>query len=206
MFGQTEVVPCALSAQQHLPNGTEAERKRLLSVGQPYPNMAVKVVDEQGEECPEGVAGELLAQGVAMFRGYWNNSVASAETLRNGWVHTGDMARIEDGFIYLVDRKKDVIISGGENIYSREVEEAVLQHPKVSECAIIGIPDDKWMEVVCAIVVLKPNARLGESELIEHCKQLLASYKKPRKVIFVDELPKLVTGKIDKKVLRKQYG
>ncbi|KJS06221.1 MAG: AMP-dependent synthetase [Gammaproteobacteria bacterium BRH_c0] len=206
LFGQTEVVPCALTPQQHRPLGTDQERKQLLSIGQPYPNMEVKVIDENGADCPDGVAGELLARGVAMFRGYWNNSVASASTLRNGWVHTGDVARIEDGFIYLVDRKKDVIISGGENIYSREVEEAVLQHHAVSECAAIGIPDEKWLEIVCAVVVLKNAAPLTAEDLIEHTRQLLASYKKPRKVIFVDELPKLVTGKIDKKALRKHYS
>lgn len=206
MFGQTEVVPCALSSQQHLPNGTEQERKRLLSIGQPYPNMAVKIIDHNGNECPQGEAGELLAQGVAMFRGYWNNSVATANTLRNGWVHTGDVARIEDGFIYLVDRKKDVIISGGENIYSREVEEAVLQHSSVSECAVIAVPDPKWGETVCAIVVLKNNQQASAENIINHSRQLIASYKKPKQVIFVTELPKLVTGKIDKKSLRKQFS
>ena len=206
LFGQTEVVPAALSALQHNPDGTEVERARLTSIGQPYPNMEIKIIDEAGEECPVNEPGELLARGVAMFRGYWNNSVATVETLRDGWVHTGDMARVdEDGFIYLVDRKKDVIISGGENVYSREVEEAILQHPDVSECAVIGIADDKWGEVVCALVVTRPGRSLSEQDIVGHTREFIASYKKPKRVEFLDQLPKLVTGKVDKKALRKRY-
>jgi acyl-CoA synthetase (AMP-forming)/AMP-acid ligase II len=206
MFGQTEVIPCTLSSQQHMPQGSAEERKRLLSIGQPLPNMAVKIVDDNGEECLEGTAGELLAKGVGMFRGYWNNSVATAETLRDGWVHTGDIARIENGYVYLVDRKKDVIISGGENIYSREVEEALLRHTSVAECAVIGVADPEWGEAVCAVLVLKAGGSVSSEEIVSHCQSQIASYKKPKRVVFVDELPKLITGKIDKKFLRAQFS
>jgi acyl-CoA synthetase (AMP-forming)/AMP-acid ligase II len=206
LFGQTEICMFCLSSEQHRPNGSEQERKQLTSVGQPYPNLQAKILDDDGNECPEGVAGEIVARSGAMFRGYWNNSKATVETLRDGWVHSGDMGRIENGFLYLVDRKKDMIISGGENIYSREVEEAVIQHPAISECAVIGQPDPKWGENVCAIVTLKPGASVSEDELIEHCKNLIASYKKPKRVIVVESLPKLVTGKINKLALRASYA
>ena len=194
-----------MSSEQHKPNGTEQERKQLTSVGQPYPNLQARIIDEDGNDVPEGEAGEIVARSGAMFRGYWNNSKATVETLRDGWVHSGDMGRIEDGFLYLVDRKKDMIISGGENIYSREVEEAVIQHQAIAECAVIGLPDPKWGENVCAVVTLKTNASIEEQALIEHCKSLIASYKKPKKVIVVDELPKLVTGKVNKVALRDMF-
>ena len=207
LFGQTEICMFCLSSQQHKPEGTEAERKQLMSVGQPYPNLQARIVNDDGDEVPMGEAGEIIARSGAMFRGYWNNSAATIETLRDGWVHTGDMGRIdEDGFLYLVDRKKDMIISGGENIYSREVEEAVIQHQSISECAVIGIPDVKWGESVAAIVVAKAGCMVTEKDIIEHCKKLIASYKKPKKVIVVDELPKLVTGKVNKVELRGRYS
>ncbi|MFA5493997.1 MAG: long-chain-fatty-acid--CoA ligase [Porticoccaceae bacterium] len=207
LFGQTEICMFCLSPLQHKPNGSEAERRQLTSVGQPYPNLEAKILDDDGNECPPGEPGEIVARSGAMFRGYWNNSAATVETLRNGWVHTGDMGRIDaDGFLYLVDRKKDMIISGGENIYSREVEETLLQHPAVSEAAVIGVPDAKWGENVCAVLVLKNGAEAGEDDIVHHCQSLIASYKKPKQVYFVAELPKLVTGKINKMALRHQYA
>lgn len=206
LFGQTEICMFCLSSEQHRPNGTAQERKQLTSVGQPYPNLQVRIIDDDGHDCPDGVAGEIVARSGAMFRGYWNNSAATVETLRDGWVHSGDMGRIEEGFLYLVDRKKDMIISGGENIYSREVEEAVIQHPAVSECAVIGQPDPKWGENVCAIITVKNQATVSEQDIIDHCKTLIASYKKPKRVIISDELPKLVTGKINKVALRERYN
>jgi len=142
-----------------------------------------------------------------MFRGYWNNSIATAEAVRDGWYHTGDIGRFdEDGFLYLVDRKKDMIISGGENIYSREVEEAILTHPAVSEVAVIGLPDLTWGETVCAVIVLVPGKTATESEIIQHTRPLIASYKKPGTVRFVAALPKIASGKEDKKVLRTEYA
>ena len=207
LFGQTEICMFCLSSLQHKPEGTEEERRWLTSVGQPYPNLQAKILDDNGNELPLGEAGEIVARSGAMFRGYWNNSIATMDTLREGWVHTGDMGRFdENGFLYLVDRKKDMIISGGENIYSREVEEAVIQHESVSECAVIGSPDPKWGENVMAIVVAKDGYIVQEKEIIDHCKSLIASYKKPKIVKVVDSLPKLVTGKVNKVALREQYA
>ncbi|MES2258530.1 MAG: long-chain-fatty-acid--CoA ligase [Pseudomonadota bacterium] len=207
LYGQTEICMFALSPGQHRPNGSEQDKVRLGSVGNPYPNLRAKVVDEDGNECAIGQPGEIVAQSGAMFRGYWNNHVATIETLRDGWCHTGDMGKIdEDGYLYLVDRKKDMIISGGENIYSREVEEAILQHPAVSECAVIGLADEKWGEAVCAVVILKAGQQASESAIIEHTRDRIASYKKPKRVIVVGTLPKLVTGKINKIALRQEYA
>jgi acyl-CoA synthetase (AMP-forming)/AMP-acid ligase II len=207
LYGQSEICMFGLPPRMHRPNGSERERKWLTSVGKPYPNLEARVVDDGGNDCPPGVPGEIIARSVYMFRGYWNNHTATLETLRDGWCHTGDIGRLdEDGFLYLVDRKKDMIISGGENIYSREVENAVLQHDAVSECAVIGIPDEKWGESVCALVVLKAGRSATEAEIIEYSRTLIASYKKPKRVVFIDELPKLVTGKINKIELRQRFA
>jgi acyl-CoA synthetase (AMP-forming)/AMP-acid ligase II len=142
-----------------------------------------------------------------MLDGYWNNTPASIEALRGGWYHTGDIGVVdEQGYVFLIDRKKDMIISGGENVYSREVEETLAQHPAVLECAVIGVAHPKWVEVVKAVVVLRPRAKLTESELIAHCKQLIASYKCPKSIDFIAELPRLATGKLNKPELRARYA
>ncbi|PAU86097.1 AMP-dependent synthetase [Pseudomonas sp. WN033] len=207
LFGQSEICMFCLSTTQHRPDGSEVDRKRLGSVGKPYPNLQAKILDDDGNECPPNVPGEIVARSAAMFRGYWNNHPTSMETLRDGWVHTGDMGKFdEDGFLYLVDRKKDMIITGGENVYSREVEEALLQHPAVSECAVIGIPDPKWGENVCAVVTFAQGKSVTEKELIAHTRSLIASYKKPKTIIVVEALPKLVTGKVNKIELRQRYA
>ena len=140
------------------------------------------------------------------MKGYWNNTAATIETLRDGWMHTQDLGRLDgDGFLYVVDRKKDMIISGGENIYSWEVEEALRHHPAVAEAAVIAVPDPEWGEAVKACVVLREGMRAGQDELIAHCRTRIASYKKPRSVEFVAALPRLFNGKIDKKALRMPY-
>ena len=137
--------------------------------------------------------------------GYWNNHPATIEAIRDGWYHSGDLGYMdEEGFIFLVDRKKDMIISGGENIYSREVEEAIHQHAQVAESAVIGIPDEKWGEAVKAFVVRKPGAKVTEQELIDHCRTLIARYKCPRELEFIDELPRIASGKINKVALRER--
>lgn len=139
-----------------------------------------------------------------MFRGYWNDSVLTLATLRDGWVHSGDIGRFdEDGFLYIVDRKKDMIVSGGENIYSREVEDVLLTHPEVSEVAVVGVPHARWGEAVHAVVVRMEGSGLSEEALTAHCSERLASYKKPRSIAFAKVLPKLANGKIDKKALRR---
>ena len=140
------------------------------------------------------------------MEGYWRQPAASDEALRGGWFHTGDMATWnEDGYLLIVDRKKDIIVSGGENISSLEVEKAILAHPTVLEAGVIPVPDEKWGEVPLALVVLKPNAKATKAELIDFCRSRIAHYKCPRLVEFVDSLPKTGTGKILKKDLRKKY-
>lgn len=205
LYGQTEVFSSGLLREQHRPDGTEREKRWLTSVGQPFPNTLIRIVDDQGRDCPRGEAGEIVVKSAAMARGYWNSSAATLETFRDGWCHSGDVGIIdEDGMLYLVDRKKDVIVSGGENIYSREVEDAILAHPAVLECAVIGIPDKKWGESVCAVVVLREGEAADDEDLTRHCRTLIASYKKPRSFIYDLPIPKLPTGKVDKVSLRKR--
>lgn len=206
-YGQTEVIGTALYKSCHRPEGSERDQQLLTSIGLPFANTEVRVVDDNGNDCPNGEPGELLMKSTMMFRGYWNNHSATLETIKDGWCHTGDMVkRDEQGFLYLVDRKKDMIISGGENIYSREVEEAILQHEAVAEVAVIGMPDAKWGEAVCAVVILKPGEEVTEQRLIDHTKMLIASYKKPKLVHFVDELPRLPSGKVSKVQLRESFS
>jgi acyl-CoA synthetase (AMP-forming)/AMP-acid ligase II len=207
LYGQTEVFSSGLPRELHRPDGSDAEKRWLTSVGHPFPNTQIRIVDEEHRECAVGSAGEIIVKSAAMARGYWNNHAASIEGFRDGWCYTGDVGLIdEDGILYLVDRKKDVIISGGENIYSREVEDAVLTHPAIAECAVIGVQDEKWGESVCAVVVLRAGSQLSEADLIEYTRSLIASYKKPRCVVFAAELPKLPTGKINKVELRKRHS
>jgi len=149
-----------------------------------------------------GEAGELCIQSPTVMRGYWNNGPATLETLRGGWLHTGDIAAIDgEGYVHLKDRKKDVIISGGENIYSREVEAAIAEHPDVIDVAVVGSPDPKWGETVTAFVVSRSRA-LTEADIIAHSRTLIAGYKSPRKVFFVNDMPRLPSGKINKLSLR----
>ncbi len=208
MMGSSENCSIAfLPRSLHRPDGTAKEQARLLSVGFPYAGVGIRIVDEEGRDCPVNERGEVALKSPAMFRGYWNNSIATIESVRDGWYYSGDIGRFDDdGYLYLVDRKKDMIISGGENIYSREVEEAIVQHPAVFEVAVIGLPDETWGETVCAAVVLAAGASATEAELIEHTRSLIASYKKPRTIRFVSGLPKVASGKVDKKVLRAEFA
>ena len=165
-----------------------------------------KLLDDEGQECPPGKPGEVVVRSDMMFDGYWNNSVATLESIRNGWYYTGDIGVADDeGYIFLVDRKKDMIISGGENIYSREVEVALAEHAAVADVAVVGVPDPKWVEAVQAVVVLKSGAQATAAELIAHCRNLIAHYKCPKQVDFVNELPRLPSGKINKVELRARY-
>ncbi len=206
-FGQTEGIGTTLLAHQHRPDGTARDREILTSVGQASPRVNVRIVDDRGEDLPVGEVGEILLTSPGVMKGYWNNTAATIDTLRDGWVHTGDVGRLDsEGFLYLVDRKKDMIISGGENIYSREVEEAVITHGAVSEVAVIGVPDEKWGEVVKAVVVLRAGMSATAQDIIDHSRTLIAGYKRPRHVEFVDEIVKLPSGKIDKVRLRKLHG
>jgi acyl-CoA synthetase (AMP-forming)/AMP-acid ligase II len=207
LYGMTEGGGTTLHKRQHKPDGTPQDIKRLGSIGQAAPNVDVKIVDDNGDECATGTPGEILTRTASHMVGYWNNSAATVAALRDGWYHTGDLGYLDDeGFLFLVDRKKDVIISGGENIYSREVEEALATHPAVRDVAVIGVKDDYWGETVRAVVVTAAGQRVSESELIEHCKTLIASYKKPKSVVFAEDLPRLPSGKINKVVLRQSHG
>jgi acyl-CoA synthetase (AMP-forming)/AMP-acid ligase II len=207
LYGMTEGGGTTLHKRQHKPDGTPTDIKRLGSIGQAAPNVDIRIVDEEGHDLPIGQPGEILTRTATHFAGYWNNSAATLAALRNGWYHTGDLGYLdEEGFVYLVDRKKDMIVSGGENIYSREVEEAIASHPAVQDVAVIGVKDSYWGESVRAVVVLAPGKAATSEELIAHCKTEIASYKKPRSVVFVDELPRLPSGKINKVVLRQTCG
>ncbi|BAI74808.1 fatty-acyl-CoA synthase (plasmid) [Azospirillum sp. B510] len=207
-YGMTEANgPVAVLHQHEVdPNGTPDQIRRLASVGHVVPEIICRIVDDKGADCLIGQTGEILIQSPFHIRHYWNNSASSLDTVRDGWLHTGDMGyRDEEGYLFLVDRKKDMIISGGENIYSREVELAVLQHPVVADAAVIGVPDPKWVETVKAIVVLKPGMSVSETEIVHHCRSLIAGYKCPRSVDFVNELPRLSSGKVDKMRLRQRF-
>ncbi|MGQ9803468.1 MAG: acyl-CoA synthetase [Anaerolineae bacterium] len=185
----------------------EDVRRKPGSVGFPLFHIDVRVVREDGSECGPNEVGELIIRGPHVCAGYWNNPQATAQTIRNGWLYTGDLARYdEEGYYYIVGRLKDMIISGGENVYPAEVESILHAHPAVAEAALIGVPDEKWGEVGRAIVVLHPGAQVTAEEILTFCRERLASYKVPKSVIFVDELPKTGANKVDKERLRKLYG
>ncbi|MDD5312580.1 MAG: AMP-binding protein [Dehalococcoidia bacterium] len=184
--------------------GIENERK-VGAIGVPGFNWEIKIVDDKGNNLPCGQIGELLVKGDGVMKEYYKNPEKTAETIRKGWLYTGDMATMdEEGFIYLVDRKKDVIITGGENIYPVEVEDALHNYDKIYDVAVIGIPDERLGEIALAVVDPKPGIQITEEEILEFCKQNLARHKVPRKVIF-DKIPRNPTGKIEKPKLRAKY-
>jgi acyl-CoA synthetase (AMP-forming)/AMP-acid ligase II len=175
------------------------------AVGKPMSLVDIRVVDAHGNDCGIGEIGEIVVQGDQVTKGYFNNPEATAQAFADGWFHTGDLARKdEEGFLYIVDRAKDMIISGGENVYSSEVEGALYEHPDVLAAAVIGTPDEKWGEIVTAVVVRRPDTNLTAEDVVAQCKSRLASFKQPRKVVFVDQLPQTVSGKVQKHVLRDQ--
>jgi acyl-CoA synthetase (AMP-forming)/AMP-acid ligase II len=207
-YGQSEsaMTVCFLSKSDHVIQGESKSVARLASVGRPYSWVEVKLVDEKGEEVPPGEPGELIVRGDHNMMGYQNNPEETHKTLKNGWVHTRDIARIdEEGYVFLVDRKGDMIISGGENVYPGEVEQVLYEHPAVMEACVFGIPDERWGESVTAAVAPKPGMKVTENELIAHCKQRLARYKSPQKIVFFDSLPKSAMGKILRRELRAPY-
>lgn len=200
VYGCTEASPniTILKAKDSL-------RKRAC-VGPPLLFLEVRIVDDLDRDIPRGGVGELICRGPNVMKGYYKEQKGTREVLKGGWLHTGDLARMdEEGFIYIVDRKKDMIVSGGENIYPREIEEVLYHHPKIQEAAVIGVPDQVWGESVKAMVVLKKGEKMKEEEVIEYCKNNLAGYKKPRSVEFVEDLPRNPSGKVLKTVLREKY-
>jgi acyl-CoA synthetase (AMP-forming)/AMP-acid ligase II len=208
LFGQGEspMTISYLRKEEHLLKGTEDQMKRLTSAGIPRTNMEVKIFDENDHELPSGEMGEIVVRGEVIMKGYWKNPKATTETLRGGWLHTGDLGIMDEkGYVYILDRAKDMIISGGENIYSREIEDVILLHPAVHEVAVIGVPDETWGESVKAFVSLKKESKATEEEIVNFCKKYLASYKKPKSVEFIDEIPKNNYGKVIKRALREKY-
>lgn len=206
-YGMTETSArlTALSPEEHKrfssPGASNLERARLASAGRPIVGTEVRVVNQHGETCPPGEVGEIVARGPNVMVGYWGED--SSDALRGGWMHTGDLAFTDDeGYVFIVDRSKDMIISGGENVYSVEVERALYSHPDVLEAAVIGVADPKWGERVHAVIVLRDGARTTKEDLMNHCRDQIASYKIPRTIEFRDSLPKSGAGKTLKRELR----
>ncbi len=200
-YGLTEV-----SVNCFTLNPEDAIRK-VGSVGRPIFHLDARVVDPVGQDVGPGEIGELWLRGPTVCAGYWNNLEATREAISDGWFHTGDLARLDDeGYYYIVDRKKDMFISGGENVYPAEVERTLYEHPAVLECAVIGVPDERWGEVGCAVIVVRVGTMLTPGEVVHHCQQQLARYKVPKHVLFVDELPRNSGGKVLKPLLRNQFS
>jgi fatty-acyl-CoA synthase len=196
-FGMTETGPTVFLIDE------ENALSKAGSVGKPQLYVDVRIVDGQGRDVANGEAGELLVRGPAVTKGYWELPDVTAETIRDGWLHTGDVARRdEDGYYYIVDRLKDMYISGGENVYPAEVEAVLHSHPAVVEAAVVGVPHERWGEVGKAVVVPKPGERPTEAELLEFCNRKLARYKVPNSVAFVEALPRNAAGKVSKTYLR----
>jgi acyl-CoA synthetase (AMP-forming)/AMP-acid ligase II len=202
LYGQTEAIVSGLPRELHAVDGPHAD-VALRSVGFPFPGIRVRTVCDDGTDVPVGEPGEIVVQSDSLFRGYWDDRAATMATLRDGWCHTGDIGRFDErGLLYLVDRKKDIIITGGENVYSPEVEDAVSRFEGVSACAVVGAPDDRWGETVCAVVALTPGASVTLEAIQEFVRSRLAGYKVPHRLVIAEELPLLPSGKIDKKRLR----
>ncbi len=203
-YGMTETSPVSaiLAADCHVVGSP-----RLKAAGRPAPACEVRIVDPAtDEDCPTGTVGEVAVRGPGVMLGYWNKPEETARALRNGWMHTGDAGYLDaDGFLYVTDRIKDMIISGGENVYSTEVENAILTHPAVQLCAVIGIPDEKWGEAVHAVIVVRPGHELSVDAVHAHCRERIASYKCPRSVEFRADMPLSAAGKLLKYKLREVY-
>jgi fatty-acyl-CoA synthase len=200
-FGQTE-----MSSNTTFLKGEDAVRK-MGSVGLPAVNVENRIVDDENRDVPEGEVGEIVYQGPTVFKGYHNNPKATAEIFEDAWFHSGDLVRRdEEGYIYVVDRKKDMFISGGENIYPAEVERVIATHPAVAEVSVIGVPHEKWGETPKALVVPNEGERLTKGGVVQHCREHLAGYKKPTYVAFVDELPRNAAGKVLRRELKRLHG
>jgi acyl-CoA synthetase (AMP-forming)/AMP-acid ligase II len=207
-YGQTEA-PAGISnlpPDHHFVNGKLASDERLSSVGRPNPLIRVEMMNDDNEILPRGETGEICVRGDLVMKGYYKQSDKTAETIIDGWLHTGDVGNIDaEGYLHITDRKKDMIISGGFNVYPSEVEQVIWGHPAVQDCAVIGVPDDKWGEAVKAVVELNEGQSVSAEELIALCKEQLGSVMAPKTVDFVGSLPRSTIGKVLKKDLREQY-
>lgn len=208
VYGSTETgLTTLLNKNDHMERDGAGEHKYIHTCGKEIVDFMVRTVDEKGDDTAPGEAGEILVKGGSVMQGYWGKPEETRKAIADGWFHTGDVGTFDETrFLTILDRKKDVIISGGENIYPAEIESFISTLPQVSEAAVIGAPDERWGETVKAVIVLKEGETLSAEELIDACKRHLASYKKPTSVDFVGELPKNSTGKILKRVLRERYG
>jgi acyl-CoA synthetase (AMP-forming)/AMP-acid ligase II len=203
-YGMTETTGTivALPPEDHHPDGTP----RMRAAGKPLPWVEIRVVDSEGNDVPQGQVGEIVTRSGANMVGYWNRPEETTKTIRNGWLHTGDAGYLDaDGYVFIHDRVKDMIISGGENVYPAEVESALSDHPAIAEVAVIGVPDAKWGEAIKAVVVLRPGADLTESDLIAWSRTRIAGFKTPKSVDFATTLPRNASGKLLKRELRAPY-
>jgi fatty-acyl-CoA synthase len=198
-YGQTEMAPLTTVL------APRDQMRKLGSAGRPVVNVETRIVDDEDQPVPPGTVGEIVHRSPQVMLGYWNDPEKSAATFRNGWLHSGDLGVFdEEGFLRVIDRKKDMIKSGGENVASREVEEVLHQHPEVAEAAVFGVPDAQWIEAVTAAVVLRPRAGATAASLIGFCRERLAGYKTPKRIVLLERLPKNASGKILKRELRAQ--
>lgn len=208
-YGLTETSPIltSLDADDHRKAIETGDTSILRAAGRPLVGIDLKIMDDDGNEVPTGEAGEVCVRGPNVTPGYLNRPDENERAFKNGWFHTGDIGRVdENGVMFLMDRKKDMIVSGGENIYTSEVEAALYKHPHVFECAVIGVPDEKYGEALFAVIVTAPDGTLTEKIIIKHCRELIAGYKIPRKMDFVEQLPKSAMSKILKNELRDIYS
>ncbi len=208
-YGLTETSPILTTVDEdvHVRAVETGEHAILKAAGRPLIGIDMRIVDDAGNEVPAGEEGEVVVRGPNVTKGYLNRPEENARAFQGGWFHTGDVGRMdENGFMFLLDRKKDMIITGGENVYSSEVEGALYQHENVHECAVIGVPDERYGEALFAVIVPRPGTVLTEDEIVAHCRGRIGGYKIPRRMTFVPELPKSAMGKILKTELRKTYG
>jgi acyl-CoA synthetase (AMP-forming)/AMP-acid ligase II len=206
IFGQTEapMMISTMSPQDHFTADGSVARHRLASAGRPAPLVNVAIMADDGTILPQGERGEIVIRSSLVMRGYYKNPEATAEAGAHGWHHTGDIGYLSDeGFLYIVDRAKDMVITGGFNVYSSEVEQAVMAHDAVADCAVVGLPDDKWGERVTAVVILRPGHSLEPAELTEFVKERIGSVKAPKQVEVWDDLPRSKVGKVLKTEVRK---
>ncbi len=207
-YGQTEAPATIayLSPAEHIENGQPARDERLAACGRPMPLVKVAIVDDAGRPLVQGETGEICVRGDLVMKGYYGDEEQTARTIVDGWLHTGDVGRLDaEGYLHITDRKKDMIISGGFNVYPSEIEQVIWSHPAVQDCAVIGVPDDDWGEAVKAVVECKPGMSVERTALIDLCKSRLGSVKAPKSVDFVDALPRSSIGKVLKRELRDRY-
>lgn len=203
--GETTSGVCALTVQDHL-YARAAKPELLASCGRPFLESCVEVVDDEGQSVPQGEVGEIVVSGADVFAGYWRAPELTAEVLKNGRYHTGDLARVdEQGFVYIVDRKKDMVISGGFNVYPSEVEAVLYEHSAVQDACVFSIPDDKWGEAVAAHIVLKQGQSADDEAINRFCAERLGGFKRPRHIEFVQQLPKNPNGKVMRKTVQAPY-